>query len=74
MLLVALAICGIGFDMLHSVFNRFDTLDILLSTLEDGGELMVMSAIASFVFELTQTEAIFESLEKRLTEKAYDRR
>ncbi|MBD2089346.1 hypothetical protein H6F67_05705 [Microcoleus sp. FACHB-1515] len=48
MLLLALVFFGIGIDMLHVVL-MFTSLNSLLIVLEDGGELIVMSIITSFV-------------------------
>jgi len=49
----ALAVFGIVVDMMHVAINS-PTLDPILILLEDGGELIVMSVIASFVFFLSE--------------------
>lgn len=53
--LFALALCGLVFDLLHIMFY-FPKIRSIMGILEDGGELIVMSAIASFAFELTHRE------------------
>jgi hypothetical protein len=52
-MLFALAVFGIVVDMMHVAINS-PTLDPILILLEDGGELIVMSVIASFVFFLSE--------------------
>lgn len=52
-MLFALAVCGIVFDMMHTALN-FRILRTILALLEDGGEMIVMSVIASFVFFLPE--------------------
>ncbi len=59
-LLFALAFFGIVVDMLHIMFlNSF--LEPLLTIVEDGGELVVMSLIVCFVFSLSlQSKKLIE--------------
>lgn len=52
-MLLALALCGIVFDIMHVALN-FRILRTIIALLEDGGELIVMSVIASFVFFLPE--------------------
>lgn len=58
-LLFVLAFCGIFLDLIHIAVNS-PALDPFLTLLEDGGELVVMSFIACYVFslfEFLQSEA-----------------
>lgn len=76
-MLLALVFCGIVVDMAHiAVGSR--SLDPILATLEDGGEMIVMSIIAWFVFLLsddtssssTNTNALEEQFIPHRTEVA----
>jgi hypothetical protein len=59
-MLFVLAAFGIAVDMLHSLL-RFSLLwEPLLGTLEDAGEMIVMSVIAGFVFK--RTESLYPTL------------
>lgn len=49
--LLALAFFGIVVDTLHVIFNN-SLIETLLAIVEDGGELIIMSLIACFVFSL----------------------
>lgn len=51
--LLALAVCGILVDVLHSVFNN-SFMETLLTIVEDGGELIIMSAIACYVLSFSE--------------------
>jgi hypothetical protein len=54
-LLMALAFFGVFVDMLHVALMRLDwRLTFVLVVVEDGGELLVMSIIAWYVFVLNQ--------------------
>lgn len=52
-LLLALAFCGIVVDMMHVIFKD-SLLETLLVVIEDGGELIIMSLIACFVFSVSE--------------------
>lgn len=52
-LLLLLALCGVGVDMVHTIFNN-SLMETLLIVVEDGGELIVMSLIAYFVFSVSE--------------------
>lgn len=55
-LLVLLAICGVGFDMLQvavsSLFTDSTILSNIFALLEDGGELIIASLIAQFALQI----------------------
>ncbi|MEQ8205519.1 MAG: hypothetical protein RIA65_05030 [Woeseia sp.] len=51
-LLVALAFFGIFVDMLHVAIQQGWKVSFLLGALEDGGEMLVMSVMAAYVFLL----------------------
>ena len=53
LLLFALAIFGIFFDMLHVAVNMGKKVYFLLAVVEDGGEMVVMSFIAWYAFLLS---------------------
>lgn len=53
MMLCALALFGIVVDMIH-ILVLYTSLDPLLALVEDGGEMVVMSVIAWFVFLLPE--------------------
>lgn len=71
-MLCALAVCGIIVDMLHVAIGS-PSLDPLFALLEDGGELVVMSVIACFIFfvydRLTQERLGLASNTKNLSTK-----
>lgn len=73
LLLFALAMVGIVADLIH-MLARQTLIGAISGIVEDGGEMIVMSAIASFVLELTQPEVIFTPSEQRSVEPTYDRR
>lgn len=52
-MLLALALCGIVIDMIH-IAIKSPTLEPIMGLLEDGGEQLVMSIIAWFVFFLPE--------------------
>lgn len=52
MMLFALALFGIVVDMIHIILFKSPSLEPLLALVEDGGEMLVMSVIAWFVFLL----------------------
>jgi len=52
LLLVALAFFGIFVDMLHVALQQGWKVSFLLGALEDGGEMVVMSVMAAYVFLL----------------------
>ncbi|ANO50488.1 hypothetical protein [Woeseia oceani] len=52
LLLVALAFFGIFVDMLHVAIQQGWKVSFLLGALEDGGEMIVMSMMAAYVFLL----------------------
>lgn len=52
-MLFALAFCGIVVDMIH-IAVKIELLEPLFVILEDGGEMLVMSFIAGFVFLLPE--------------------
>ncbi len=55
--LFVLALFGVGADMLHQfVANKFPWSETPLLILEDGGELIVVSAICWFVYSLANQE------------------
>ncbi len=52
-LLVALAFFGVFFDMLHTItFFHAPSVAQVFSLIEDGGEMLVVSAITAYVFDL----------------------
>ncbi|HEY9612791.1 hypothetical protein [Allocoleopsis sp.] len=53
-MLFALAALGIAVDLLHSML-RFSSMEPLLVLVEDGGEMLVMSVIAWFVFRCSES-------------------
>lgn len=57
MMLFALAFCGVILDLVHMVASSPE-LDPVLILLEDGGELVIMSFIACYVFSLFE---VFQS-------------
>lgn len=65
MLLFALAFFGVPIDMLH-VAMKTPALDPLLIALEDGGELIVMSLITSFVLSRSLPQPAERSVESQL--------
>ncbi len=52
MMLFALALFGIVVDLIHIIVLQSPSLEPLLALVEDGGEMLVMSVIAWFVFLL----------------------
>lgn len=76
LLLLLLAVFGVAVDMLHIIIRKFVTNlfidEGLVGALEDGGEMVVMSAIASFIFEVAHQATSFKSKEMSL-ETTYDR-
>jgi hypothetical protein len=53
-LLVALAVFGVFFDVLHTImFFRAPALAQAFSLVEDGGEMLVVSLITAYVFDIT---------------------
>lgn len=71
-MLLALAFCGIAVDMAHMAFKSVPS--FLLVILEDGGEMVVMSIIAWFVFVLpdissssTHTNALEDQFSRNTT-------
>ncbi|NJL21560.1 MAG: hypothetical protein HC895_13280 [Leptolyngbyaceae cyanobacterium SM1_3_5] len=61
LLLLALAFFGIVIDMLH-IMLRMPALDPLLTALEDGGELIIMSIIACYAL----SQAVAKRAEQRV--------
>jgi hypothetical protein len=61
-LLVLLVVCGIGFDMIHSIFSDDHfafgpiTLSAVLGAIEDFGEMIVMSLCTGYVVNLYRRE------------------
>jgi hypothetical protein len=56
----ALAIFGVGMDLAHQLLaSRFSWIDTPLVVLEDGGELIVVSAISWFIYSLADQELTF---------------
>jgi hypothetical protein len=54
LLLVALAVFGVFFDVLHTLaFFRAPALAQAFSLIEDGGEMLVVSLITAYVFDIT---------------------
>jgi len=63
LLLVALAFFGVFVDMLHVALMRVDwRITFLLVVVEDGGELLVMSLIAWYVFVLNERAQVAETM------------
>jgi hypothetical protein len=59
LLLIALAFFGVFVDMLHVALMRVDwRITFLLVVVEDGGELLVMSIIAWYVFVLNERSQV----------------
>jgi hypothetical protein len=53
-LLAALALFGVCFDMLHTItVFRAPSVAEVFSMIEDGGEMLVISVITAYVFDLT---------------------
>lgn len=53
-LLVALAVFGVFFDVLHTIaYFRAPALAQAFSMIEDGGEMLVVSLITAYVFDIT---------------------
>lgn len=73
LLLLILAICAIVGDVLHALARNSSANDFF-GILEDGGEMIVMSAIASFVFEITHTHPAFKNIDQPMPEIVSDRR
>jgi len=61
-LLVLLVVCGIGFDMIHSIFSDDNfllgpiTFSSVLGAIEDFGEMIVMSLCTGYVVNLYRSE------------------
>jgi hypothetical protein len=53
-LLLALVVFGIALDVVHSLL-KLTAINMLIGLLEDGGEMLVMSVIISFVFGLLES-------------------
>ncbi|MBD1844373.1 hypothetical protein H6F89_13425 [Cyanobacteria bacterium FACHB-63] len=51
-LISGLVFCGIALDVLHSVLKRFSWLEVWLDVLEDGGEMLFMSALCWYGISL----------------------
>lgn len=73
LLLVILAFFGIVGDVLHTLAKGSSANDFF-GILEDGSELIVMSAIASFVFELAHAHLACKNLDQPIPEMVSDRR
>lgn len=62
LLIVLLVTCGIGFDMVHSIFSDKGfligpiTISSILGAMEDVGEMIVMSLCAWYLVVLSRTE------------------
>jgi surface polysaccharide O-acyltransferase-like enzyme len=56
LLLVALAVFGVVFDMVH-VMIKGPAWEFALEIVEDGGEMVVMSVIMRFVFQTCHTKS-----------------
>ena len=54
-LVAALAFFGVVVDMVHVVFMHNRVANFVLATLEDGGEMVVMSLVAGYLFRLELT-------------------
>jgi len=55
-MVVLLAFFGVFMDMVHIIVYKYSTvLDIMGGTIEDGGEMLMMSIITWFVFHLNPT-------------------
>jgi len=55
-MIVLLAFFGVFIDMLHIIVLKYSRiLDIMAGTIEDGGEMLIMSIITWFVFHLGPT-------------------
>ena len=50
--LLALAVCGVVFDLIHVAVYDNRYLNLLLALLEDGGEQIIMSFILAFVYAI----------------------
>ncbi|MEE8224995.1 MAG: hypothetical protein V3R42_04680 [candidate division NC10 bacterium] len=57
LLLLALVFFGVGMDLFH-IMVRSPVWDHILGTIEDGGEMLVMSVIVWFVFLLPSQETV----------------
>lgn len=57
-----LAFCGIVLDVLHIVFEQFYWLEVLLDVLEDGGEMLFMSALCWYGVSLLRETPPIEAL------------
>lgn len=69
---LVLAVFGIAVDMLHSMLRFSLFWDPLLAMLEDGGEMVVMSVIAWFVFK--RSESLYPNVNSSTPqEKALER-
>ena len=61
-LVVLLVVCGIGFDMIHSIFSDGNvsfgpiTLSSIFGAIEDFGEMIVMSLCTGYVVNLYKSE------------------
>ncbi|GJM14692.1 MAG: hypothetical protein DHS20C13_00190 [Thermodesulfobacteriota bacterium] len=60
-LIVALAFFGIFMDAVHSLFKYTKASDFLL-LIEDGGEMLVMSLITWYVFNIDQESLAHDEL------------
>jgi len=49
------AFCSMVVDALHAPFLSVRPVDVALTTLEDGGEILVLSAVAAFLFAVEST-------------------
>lgn len=55
-MLLILSIFGVFFDMIHSIFFENPRVGPFFGLVEDGGEMVVMSVIAWFVFRLSSAQ------------------
>ena len=61
-LIILLVICGIGFDMVHSIFSYKDyaigpiTISSIFGAIEDFGEMIVMSCLTWYTVNLYRRE------------------
>jgi hypothetical protein len=53
LLMLTLVLFGVVIDLVHGVLN-FTKISSLIGLVEDGGEMLVMSAIVCFVFDLSE--------------------
>jgi len=63
-LILTLAFFGVFMDAVHSLFKYRDVVNNLLLLIEDGGEMVVMSLITWYVFNIDQSSLVQNELKR----------